>query len=133
MSTYNEYCGVVPIKPGITLHSITTAIRTAIGEQDQAIYFPIGDVITPGDNPLRIDTIDFGMIPPEGASAEIIERAMHALAPFVDTSRGHIEIEMVPGYNWGDAAMYRFIDGHVEISGASLCATGDWRLITPRH
>lgn len=72
--------------------------------------------------------IDFGLIPPEGAHADMVESAMLALAPFVDTSdAGFVEVEMVPGMNWNDAFMYRFVEGHVEISGARLASDGNWK------
>ncbi len=128
MSTFNELCGVVPIKDNVSADVLAQAIAGAIGAEDQASFFPVGDVIVFCEDTIHVD---FGMIPPEGASLDIIEKAMVAIAPSVDllSPQGWVEIEMVPGYNVGDSSMYRFIGGHLECSGAALCSDGNWFVV----
>jgi hypothetical protein len=130
MSTYIEYSGTVILTPDTTMAAIVQAIRNAIGEQDQETYFAIGDVLEPAADLNLAASIDFRSIPPEGASSNVIEAAMLAIAPFVD---GNNSIEMVPGMNWSSAAIYRFNEeGRVEVSDAELTPTGNWRLIEPQ-
>jgi hypothetical protein len=127
MSTYTEYCGVVTLTPDTTMAAVVQAIRVAIGEQYQETYFAIGDVLEPAADLNLAASIDFGSIPPEGASSDVIETAMLAIAPFVD---GNNSIEMVPGMNWSNAAIYRFNEeGRVEVSDAELAPTGNWHSI----
>lgn len=129
MSTYTEYCGVVTLTPGISMATVVQVIRLAIGERDQETFFAIGDVLEPADDLREMASIDFGPIPPDGASPDVIETAMLAIAPFVD---GDNSVEMVPGMNWSNAAIYRFNEGRVEVSDAELAPTGNWRSIKPK-
>ncbi len=130
MSTYTEYRGVVILTLDTPMATVVQAIRAAIGERDQETYFAIGDVLEPADDLSLAPSIDFGSIPPEGASPDVIETAMLAIAPFVD---GDNSIEMVPGMNWSNAVIYRFNEeGRVEMSDAKLVPTGNWHSITPR-
>lgn len=133
MSTYNEWCGVVPLKLGTPKEAVLGAICGAIGAEYQELYFPIGEVLELSDDKQDIAAVDFGLIPPEGAHDVSIEAAMLALAPFVDTSDdGFVEVEMVSGMNWNDAFMYRFVHGTLEISGARLRSEGNWTSVEAR-
>lgn len=130
MSTYTEYCGVVTLTLDTPMATVVQAIRDAIGKRDQETYFAIGDVLDPAADLRLAASIDFGSIPPEGASPDVIETAMLAIAPFVD---GNNSIEMVPGMNWSNAVIYRFNEkGRVEMSDAKLVPTGNWHSIKPR-
>jgi len=127
MSTYSEWGGTVPLKPGLSCSRVASIIAEAIGHDNQQHFFPLDAVITPGDDHSTADVICFRMIPAEGCSIEVIEKAMLALAVYVDTSpAGSVEVEMVPGMNWSEATMYRFIEGRLETSHAELRTHGDW-------
>lgn len=127
MGSYSEWCGVVPLNQSMPCDQVAAIIAGAIGKDDQERFFPIGDVIEPGDDPSKAANLCFNMIPEEGCCIDMVEKAMLALAPYVDTSpAGYVEIEMVPGMNVGGPAMYRFIDGRVEVSSAALCSNSPW-------
>lgn len=127
MSTYTEYYGTVSLTPDTSMATVVQAIRASIGEEDQETFFAIGDVLELASDPNLVTSLDFGSIPPEGASPDIIETAMLAIAPFVD---GNNSVEMVPGMNWSNAAIYRFNEeGRIEVSDAELAPTGNWRSI----
>jgi hypothetical protein len=133
MSTYNEYCGIVYLTPGCLVTTITDALCQAIGSENQTVFF--GEAIIHGDDGMHADHLNFNAIPPEGANTDVIERAMLALAPFVDLEPGAgIEIDIVRGSHWANAGMYRFLNTKhgvvVECSSASLKSNGDWSLVS---
>lgn len=130
MSTYTEYYGTVLLMLDTPMATVVQTIRASIGEEDQETFFAIGGVLELASDPNLVTSLDFGSIPPEGASSDVIETAMLAIAPFVD---GNNSIEMVPGMNWSNAAIYRFNEeGRVEVSDAELAPTGNWHSIKPR-
>lgn len=127
MSTHLDVCGVVSIRPGEKAEVFVGIIVGAIGGKDQEDLFPLGDVIVLCEDNAEVAYVDFGMVNADLATYEAVEKAMLAMAPFVDVSPdGWVEVDLVPGFNARNASMYRFIGGGVECSSANLRSDGDW-------
>lgn len=126
MSTYTEYYGTVLLTLDTPMATVVQAIRASIGDKDQETFFAIGSVLELASDPNLVTSLDFGSIPPEGASPDVIETAMLAIAPFVE---GDNSVEMVPGMIWSNAVIYRINNDRVEVSDAELAPTGNWRSI----
>jgi len=114
MSLHSEYRGRWSASQSVTsdhlLHLLTHAMppderwRFTTGRDDSFIR-PVTQHLI----------LDFSNLEPEGLDPSLIEAAMLALLPLMDST---LPIELVPGLNAWDASVYQVIDGVLYVSPA---------------